>query len=146
MTTSYAMTPKFQDVKVGDELPTLVKQPNETQLFMYSAVTWDTHRTHWDIPYSVNEEKLPGIIVHGRLQGTWLTQMMTDWAMPYGKVTYVSYQNRGMAIQNEKLFVKGRVKEKREEGGKGVVGLELWLEKEDGDVPTRGEGKVELPL
>ena len=88
MTTSYSTTPKFQDINVGDELPTLVKQPNETQLFMYSAVTWDTHRTHWDIPYSVNEEHLPGILVHGRLQGTWLTQMMTDWAMPYGKVAF----------------------------------------------------------
>ena len=146
MTTKQKAIPTFDEIQVGDELPTLQKTPGELQLFMFSAITWDTHRTHWDIPYSVDVEALPGILVHGHLQGSWLTQIMSDWIVPKGKVAYVKYQNRGMAIQNEKLFVKGRVKGKAAEDGKGVVSLDLWVEKEGGEVTTAGEGKVELPL
>ena len=121
MTTKQKAIPTFDEIQEGDELPTLAKQPGELQLFMFSAITWDTHRTHWDIPYSVDVEDLPGILVHGHLQGSWLTQIMSDWVVPNGKVAYVKYQNRGMAIQNEKLFVKGRVKGKAAEDGKRQV-------------------------
>ena len=146
MSPAYSTTPRFREIQVGDRLAPLEKQPSETQLFMFSAITWDTHRTHWDIPYSVENEKLPGILVHGQLQGSWLTQLMTDWVMPHGRVAYLRYENRGMAIQNDELFVQGRVKAKREGSVTGEVTLELWVEKENGEITTTGEGRVELPL
>jgi hydroxyacyl-ACP dehydratase HTD2-like protein with hotdog domain len=135
----------YEDVSAGMELPPLTKQANEVQLFFFSAATWDSHRTHWDIPYSVNVEKLPGILVHGHLQGAFLSQAVTDWAGPLATLRKISYQNRGMAIQTDVLTVKGRVKEKREENGKGLVTCEVWLEKQTGDVTTTGEATVELP-
>ena len=88
-------SPRYVDVQVDTEIPSLVKTPNEVQLFLFSAITWDTHRTHWDIPYSVNEESLPGILVHGHLQGTFLTQLVTDWVTPEGRLLEIDYQNRG---------------------------------------------------
>ena len=145
-TTDYQTTPRYQDVSVGDELPVLEKQAGEVQLFMFSASTWDTHRTHWDIPYSVEEENLPGALVHGHLQGAWLSQLLSSWAMPEGRLISLNYQNRGMAIQDEKLFVKAKVTEKKEEAGKGIVTFDTWVEKESGEISTTGKGAVELPL
>ena len=138
-------SPHFEDVPVGAELPSLVKRPNEVQLFFFSAATWDAHRTHWDIPYSVEKEKLPGILIHGHLQGSWLGQLMTDWIGPQGWLRRVSYQNRGNAIPGDTLTIKGKVKEKREEGGKGIVVCDVWVENQRGEQTTVGEAIAELP-
>ena len=43
-------SPRYEEVEAGQELPPLVKTPNEVQVFMFSAITWDTHRTHFDTP------------------------------------------------------------------------------------------------
>ncbi len=138
-------SPYYEDVTVGMELPSLTKHANELQLFLFSAVTWDTHRTHWDIPYSVNTEKLPGILVHGHLQGSFLGQLLTDWIGPLGRLKRISYQNRGMAIQTDTLAIKGKVTGKKDENGAGLVTCEVWVEKQTGDITTNGEATVELP-
>jgi len=44
----------------------------ETLLFRYSAVTFNTHRIHYDLDYVRAVEHYPGLVVHGPLQATWL--------------------------------------------------------------------------
>lgn len=44
----------------------------ETVLFRYSAVTFNTHRIHYDLNYVKEVEHYPGLVVHGPLQATWL--------------------------------------------------------------------------
>jgi len=48
---------------------------SQTRLFRYSAVTFNAHRIHYDLPYAQGVEKLPGLVVHGPLQATCLVQM-----------------------------------------------------------------------
>lgn len=47
----------------------------QTRLFRYSAVTFNAHRIHYDLPYAQGVEKLPGLVVHGPLQATALVQL-----------------------------------------------------------------------
>ena len=135
----------FDEVEVGLDLPSLAKHPDMLQLFMFSAITWDTHRTHWDIPYSVDVEKLPGILTHGHLQGSFLCQMLSDWIGPEGRLKSINYQNRANTIAGDKLTCKGRVTSKSEKDGADLVTCEVWVEKQDGQVTTTGEATVELP-
>ena len=44
---------------------------NAPLLFRYSALTFNSHRIHYDTPYSRTEEHYPGL-VHGPLQATHL--------------------------------------------------------------------------
>lgn len=44
----------------------------ETLLFRYSALTFNAHRIHYDLPYTQEVEKYPGLLVHGPLQATLL--------------------------------------------------------------------------
>ncbi|TPP05008.1 FAS1-like dehydratase domain-containing protein [Rhizobium glycinendophyticum] len=48
-------------------------------LFRYSALTFNSHRIHYDAPYSHEEEHYPGLVVHGPLQATMLCQHAADW-------------------------------------------------------------------
>lgn len=43
-----------------------------TMLFQYSAVTWNSHRIHYDWQYATGVEGYPGLVVHGPLLATVL--------------------------------------------------------------------------
>lgn len=40
-------------------------QPRSVDLFRFSAVTFNSHRIHYDVPYASGEEGYPGLVVHG---------------------------------------------------------------------------------
>ncbi len=42
------------------------------QLFRYSALTWNSHRIHYDLDHCRQVERYPDLVVHGPLQATWL--------------------------------------------------------------------------
>ena len=42
-------------------------QPTPVLLFRYSALTFNSHRVHYDVPYSKEREGLPALLVQGRL-------------------------------------------------------------------------------
>ena len=43
-------------------------------LFRFSALTFNGHRIHYDLPYATEVEKYPGLVVHGPLQAMLLLQ------------------------------------------------------------------------
>jgi 3-methylfumaryl-CoA hydratase len=44
-------------------------------LFRLSALTFNGHRIHYDLPYATEVEKYPGLIVHGPLQAMLLMDL-----------------------------------------------------------------------
>jgi len=49
--------------------------PDEVMLFRYSALTMNSHRIHYDLPYARDEEAYPDLVVHGPFQATCLIAM-----------------------------------------------------------------------
>lgn len=135
----------FENVSVGEALPEMVKNASRAQLFLYSAATWNPHRIHYDREYAATEGH-PDVLVHGPLQGAWLSQYVTDWMGPRGRMLTLAWQNRGRAFPEQDLRFKGRVAGKREEDGRGVVDLEVWEENGAGEVLMPGRATVALPL
>jgi 3-methylfumaryl-CoA hydratase len=58
-----------------DALWTRELKPDSTLLFRYSALTFNGHRIHYDLDYCQQEEGYPGLVVHGPLTATLLTEM-----------------------------------------------------------------------
>ncbi|MDO5088091.1 MAG: MaoC family dehydratase N-terminal domain-containing protein [Comamonadaceae bacterium] len=50
-------------------------QPNDVMLFRYSALTFNGHRIHYDRRYATEIEGYPGLVVHGPLIATLLTDL-----------------------------------------------------------------------
>ena len=50
--------------------------PDDVLLFRYSALTFNGHRIHYDRQYVTQEEGYPGLIVHGPLIATLLTDLV----------------------------------------------------------------------
>jgi acyl dehydratase len=77
MTTTTRAQRYFEDIAVGDELPPMVKQASRAQLFLYSAASSNPHRIHYDKDYAAIEGH-PDVLVHGPLQGAWLSQFEVE--------------------------------------------------------------------
>jgi len=134
----------FEDIEVDSPIPLLVKAPSNTLLFLYSAITWNPQRIHFDKDHTLTEG-YKDVIVHGPLRGAFLTQMLTRWIGEEGTLKKVSYANRGIAYVNETLACKGRVTRKWVENGQGYVECDMWVENQEGEQLTPGKATVVLP-
>ena len=52
-----------------------VIDPGEPLLFRFSALTFNSHRIHYDLPYATGEEGYRGLVVHGPLTATLLLDL-----------------------------------------------------------------------
>ena len=64
-------------------LVTRTVQPHEVDLFLFSAITWNPHRIHYDRDYA-RVEGYPDILVAGPHQAALLAQMLSDYARSQG--------------------------------------------------------------
>lgn len=78
--------------------------PDPRLLFRYSALTFNTHRIHYDAPYACEVERYRGLVVHGPLTASLLLQLA---ARELGENALRTFQFRGMspAIAGEPLHL-----------------------------------------
>ncbi len=70
----------FDDVSVGQEIPSLTKDVNTVNILMYVAAVWLMDRIHFDNPFAVKRRGLPDIVAPGNMAGDYYVQLLTDWA------------------------------------------------------------------
>jgi hydroxyacyl-ACP dehydratase HTD2-like protein with hotdog domain len=127
-------------VVVGEAMEPASRNASRAQLFLYSAATHNPHRIHYDRDYAATEGH-PDVIVHGPLQGAWLSQYVTEWAGPRGRMLTLTWQNRRSAVPEHEYTFRGVVRSIDGE----VVSLEVWAEDADGTVLMPGTATVRLP-
>jgi len=136
----------FEDVSVGDEPPRLEKAPLTTMhLMRWSSAIENWHRIHYDEKFSVEHDKLPGLLVNGSFKQNFIVQAMKDWAGLDGWVWKVSFQFRKMDVAGTSLWVWSRVTGKHELKDFGVVELELGIVNEESRESTPGTALIALP-
>lgn len=60
-----APTPAVIPVEQPETPGATIWSPGTVDLFRFSAVTFNSHRIHYDAPYATGEEGYPGLVVHG---------------------------------------------------------------------------------
>jgi hydroxyacyl-ACP dehydratase HTD2-like protein with hotdog domain len=136
----------FEDVSVGDAIPPLAVTVDPTQMFFFSAATYNGHRIHYDKTWATEVEGYPDILVHGPLQAALLARAVTDWVGPDGRLVSYAIQNRASAFPGEELRFVGTVTGKHDaHDGRGLVDLEIRGEKGEAEVLMPGTATVSLP-
>lgn len=102
-------------------------QASTTQLFRYSALTFNGHRIHYDVEYARQVEGYPGLIVHGPLLATQILELARD----HLKLPLRSFTFRAMTpvFQHQTYSVHGRRTE---------TGAHLWVAGHDGRLCMTG--------
>ena len=82
-------------------------RPNEVMLFRYSALTFNSHRIHYDYPYVTEVEGYPGLVTHGPLTATLLLDAFTA-EHPGTRVTGYNFTAKSPLFANEQIHLVGR--------------------------------------
>lgn len=116
---------RFGSVQVGDQLPELRRTPSRLQLFRYSAVTWNSHRIHFDQDYAV-EEGYPDVLVQSHLHSAFLVSLCTSWMGEGGRLVRLDVSVRRYAVPGDELVCRGEITGLRPgDDGHGLVHIAL---------------------
>lgn len=135
----------YDDVRIGQTIPTLTVTADETQLFFFSAATYNGHRIHYDKQWAREVEGYDDVLVHGPLQAALLARAIGDWIGGRGRLVSFSVQNRAIAYPGQVLSFGGEITGKRlADGGAGLVDLDIAGRRAQ-TVLMPGTATVELP-
>ena len=126
-------------VRVGDQIPELLKHPTTRQLVQYAGAQGDFYEIHYDQEYA-RSVALPGVILHGLLKAAFLGQLVTDWLGDRGRLVNFEVSYRGIDMPGHPYRCRGSVT--RVEGDD--VELEVWGEDESGKRTTVGSATVRM--
>ncbi len=116
-----APAPKPQAARTDESFSREIA-PDPVLLFRYSALTFNSHRIHYDRSYVTEVEGYPGLIVHGPLIATLLVDLLRR-KLPDAKVARFSFRAVRPLFDIHRFTVCGRAE------GKRVV---LWARDHEG--------------
>lgn len=134
----------YEDVKIGDSIPSLIKRPTTRQLVKWAGVSGDYYEIHYDKNIA-EKAGLSGVIVHGKLVVSFLGQMITDWMGEDGTLRQLSCSYRGILYPDEDIICKGKVTSKYIKDGKNFIECEIWAERSDNKRVIEGKAIVVIP-
>ena len=106
--------------------------PDPVLLFRFSALTFNSHRIHYDRSWAIDAEGYPGLVVHGPLTTTLLVDFARD-QNPGRRITAYTTQARAPLFDNAPFELRGRP---------SARGCELWAVTPEGTVAMSAD--VEL--
>ena len=169
-------TPRYwDDVQVGETLPTMAKGPMTVTGFIAYAQGWGglyirANKLNWqqiskhpglgipnrfnipDCPERVHWEPemalmvgAPGAYDYGPERCSWLTHHMTNWMGDRGFLVNAHSRIRRHNPEGDLLFIAGQVTGKRVENGQLLVDISQQAHNQDGEVSIVGGGTIALP-
>jgi acyl dehydratase len=134
----------FEDVKVGDDLPRLVKGPiQQIQLTRYAGASGDFNPIHQDDEFA-RAAGMGGVFAHGMLSMGFVGQLVTDWAGA-GQVRKLGVRFAGLVRLKDTITCRGHVLAKSSKDDVNLVDLEVWAENQKGERVVTGKATVALP-
>ena len=108
--------------------------PDTVTLFRYSALTYNAHRIHYDLPYAMNVESYPGLVVQGPMTATLLLDACLR--RTGGRPSTFSFRGRSPLFGDRTFDICGRA-------GDAPGGHEIWAEGPGGYTAMTARATVE---
>src|SRR5438552_13282696 len=115
---------RFEDVKVGDEIPPLSKVVKREDVKAYADASGDQNPLHQDDNFA-RSVGFPGIIAHGMFTMAHVCKALTDWLGDPGALRSVKVQFRAVVYMDEEIVAGGEVVEKDEAAR--TARLNVWV-------------------
>jgi acyl dehydratase len=134
----------FEGVKVGDELPPLVKPPvDRLQIARYVGAAADWNPLYIDEPQA-RASGFPSVFAPGTIGMGFIAELATDWTRG-ARLKRIQSRLVKFIWPGDVLTARGRVVERRFEAGDTyTMDLELWAENQRGELVTRGLATYQL--
>ncbi len=135
----------FDDVKVGEEMPKLVKHYTLQKIAVFASVHGDWCPGHYDYKWAKEKFNQPGPFAYGLQITAHCSQLITDWMGPHGALKKFKSRTLTPVYPEDTLVITGKVQRKFTEAGNNYVECEVVAEKQDGRIAAKASGIVTLP-
>lgn len=165
----------WEDVKVGDKLPEIVKGPMTVTGFIAYAQGWGglyirAHKLAYklqnghpaagiknsygipDCPERVHWEAemaqrvgVPEAYDYGPERCSWASHLITNWMGDDGFLRNLKAEVRRHNPAGDTIYIRGEVIKKYKEGDKKLVDINIHGEQQDGELSLKGTATVILP-
>lgn len=120
------------EVAAYDEEFSRRMRADPTLLFRYSALTFNSHRIHYDRDYAKHEEGYPGLVVHGPLLATLLADLVRQ-NCPRESITNFRFKAIRPVFDIHPFTLCGR---------RDAAGLSLWVRDHEGFLAMQAHAEV----
>ena len=135
--------PKYDKVKVGDQLPELALAPiSRETLALFAGASGDHNPIHIDLDFA-RKAGMPDVFAHGMLGMAWLGRLLTNWA-PQSQLRKFEVRFMGITHLGNAIACSGEVVEKLEVKGERCARIEVRSKNQYGQVKIVGEALVAL--
>lgn len=136
-------TPRFEDIQVGDSLPSLTLPAiSRRTLALYAGASADHHPLHIDLDYA-RDAGMPDVFAHGMLSAAYLGRMLSDW-VPQAQIRDFSVRFIGITQLYSIPHCTGKITEKLERNGEPCVRVALSCANQHGEEKLIAEAVVAL--
>ena len=165
----------WEDVKVGDELPQIVKGPlsvgemmawahsvgggGEVHAFRMRALrkhpAWGWKNPETGVKETIDQvheqdDAAKGIAIPaaydvGAQRNSWVSQGITNWMGDDGFLKSLYCEYRRFNVYGDIQFIKGKVIKKYEQNGEHLVDLDVWAENQRAEITAPSKATVILP-
>lgn len=125
----------------GDTFASATRTSGFAEWNRYAAVNDEFVPIHMDDDEG-RRAGYPGAIGMGRLQWSYVHNMLRSWLADEGRIVAVSLQFRGPNLKGSAFTCRGRVVAVRHDGGERLLDCEVWIEDGDGTVLVPGTASV----
>lgn len=135
----------FEDIEIGDEIPTWSRQTDFMHWNRYAAVNDEFVYIHMDDEAGKNAANEQGAFGMGNLRFAYLLNMLRDWAGDEVEIRELGVQFRAINQKNDILNCQGTITEKSIENGEHLVRLDVNVMNQEGQATCPGHALVVLP-
>ena len=119
----------FDDVAVGDALPTLEVKIRARHVVMGASSSRDWQPQHHDTHWAVERVKVKDIFLNTPNQAGWIERYLTDWTGPKGRLGKVRFKMKASVCAGDVLTFNATVTDKtKDDAGVGWVDLDVRVD------------------
>jgi hydroxyacyl-ACP dehydratase HTD2-like protein with hotdog domain len=131
----------WENVSATTQIPELIVRPDRTQIFMFSAITWNRHLIHYSKDAAISEG-LPDIVVQRALIGNFLARLITNWVGDSGELRRLTWRVTHSALPDRDIVCRGKIKEKIDSDGDKCLICEVTAYNENDELIASGDATV----
>jgi len=126
----------FENVSIGEELPSVSIPLILQRMVMEAGANRDFSSLHHDIDAAV-ATGAPGVYMNSFFIMGMLERLLREWIGLRGQIKKIGpFRMKIFNCVGDLVSFKGKVRDKREKDGKGIIILNIWSESHRGDTVT----------
>ena len=131
----------WENISETTHIPELVVCPDHTQIFMFSAITWNRHHIHYSKDDAVREG-LSDIVVQRGLIGNYLARLITNWIGDNAELRKLTWKVTRSALPGRDIICRAKITETIESEDEKSLICEVTASNENDELVASGEAKI----